>query len=257
MVNRHLLAGLFVSALIHTFLFFSFAKINLSPRLKEEKKYVKLSLNFVKLKKEVKKKKVLKTTKKKVKKVVKKKMEKIKQKKKRYAKRSRKVIKRKVLKKTERKIVRRKVERNIKPSGEKKVKGEIAVKPSVKEKTQEVKEVKNKDADLSEKVAYAKKEIRINEEKEFLEENLSLIRNLVLENLTYPYIARRMGWEGTVVISFFLSEKGCDEVKVERSSGFEVLDNEAKNTVEKLCGKFPKPKTRVLVKLPVKFILKD
>lgn len=44
----------------------------------------------------------------------------------------------------------------------------------------------------------------------------------------YPAIAKRRGWEGTVVLRFDLDEYGIPhELRVERSSGFDVLDHAA------------------------------
>lgn len=49
----------------------------------------------------------------------------------------------------------------------------------------------------------------------------------------YPMVARRMGWEGRVILSVeVLAEGSCGAVVVYRSSGHEVLDNAAMNTVK-------------------------
>jgi protein TonB len=48
----------------------------------------------------------------------------------------------------------------------------------------------------------------------------------------YPYIARKRGWEGTVEIEAVITPKGdAQVVRVYRSSGFAVLDEEALKTV--------------------------
>lgn len=50
----------------------------------------------------------------------------------------------------------------------------------------------------------------------------------------YPAIARRRGWEGTVLLKVQLSAEGASEhVAVERSSGHEILDEAAVDMVKK------------------------
>lgn len=49
----------------------------------------------------------------------------------------------------------------------------------------------------------------------------------------YPMVARRMGWEGKVILNVeVLAEGACGAVNVFRSSGREVLDNAAMATVK-------------------------
>jgi len=49
----------------------------------------------------------------------------------------------------------------------------------------------------------------------------------------YPMVARRMGWQGTVILNVeVLAEGACGALSVFRSSGHEVLDNAAINTVK-------------------------
>lgn len=50
---------------------------------------------------------------------------------------------------------------------------------------------------------------------------------------TYPMVARRMGWEGKVILNVeVLAEGACGAVNVFRSSGREVLDNSAMTIVK-------------------------
>ncbi len=50
---------------------------------------------------------------------------------------------------------------------------------------------------------------------------------------TYPMVARRMGWQGRVILNVeVLAEGTCGALSVLRSSGHEVLDNAAINTVK-------------------------
>ena len=88
------------------------------------------------------------------------------------------------------------------------------------------------------------------------EAQFSIISKLVREHLEYPYLARRMGWEGEVLLFFRLTPTGeVEEIKVLKSSGFEVLDKSAVNAVKRASKHFPRPKQIVLIKLPIQFKL--
>ena len=83
-----------------------------------------------------------------------------------------------------------------------------------------------------------------------------IISKLVREHIEYPYLARRMGWEGEVLLFFRLTPTGeVEEIKVLKSSGFEVLDKSAVNAVKRASKHFPRPKQIVLIKLPIQFKL--
>ncbi len=88
------------------------------------------------------------------------------------------------------------------------------------------------------------------------EAQFSIISKLVREHLEYPYLARRMNWEGEVLLFFKLNPAGeVEEIKVLKSSGFEVLDKHAVNAVKRASKHFPRPKHMVLIKLPIQFKL--
>jgi len=88
------------------------------------------------------------------------------------------------------------------------------------------------------------------------EAQFSTISKLVREHLEYPYLARRMGWEGEVLLFFRLNPTGeVEEIKVLKSSGFEVLDKSAVNALKRASKHFPRPKQIVLIKLPIQFKL--
>ena len=92
--------------------------------------------------------------------------------------------------------------------------------------------------------------------EELSKTQLSVISRLIREHLEYPYLARRMGWEGEVLLGFRLSLSGeVEDLKVLKSSGFEVLDQSALKAVKRASKHFPRPKHTVLVKLPVRFKL--
>jgi protein TonB len=64
-----------------------------------------------------------------------------------------------------------------------------------------------------------------------------------------------MGWEGMVTLSFTVLENGSiDDVKVVNSSGFPILDENARNTIAKTNLKRKVP-VRLYVLLPVEYRL--
>ncbi len=90
----------------------------------------------------------------------------------------------------------------------------------------------------------------------FLKEKLSVISAIVQRNISYPPLARKMGWEGKVVVCFVLLPDGrLENLHILESSGYEVLDRNALEAVRKSAHLFPKPPIEVLVKLPVNYRL--
>jgi protein TonB len=97
---------------------------------------------------------------------------------------------------------------------------------------------------------------RVSLEESFLRERLSVISNIVQRHINYPPIARRMGWEGKVLVSFVLEPNGdIRDLKVLKSCGYEVLDKEALDAIRRSYRDFPKPPVSVVVKLPINFRL--
>lgn len=53
--------------------------------------------------------------------------------------------------------------------------------------------------------------------------------------LVYPPLARQRGWEGTVLLGLRVESDGhLDKIRIERSSGYAVLDHSALNSVNRL-----------------------
>lgn len=78
---------------------------------------------------------------------------------------------------------------------------------------------------------------------------------------SYPMAARRMGWEGRVVLNVeVLAEGSCGDVNVFQSSGHEVLDNAALRTVKGWhfvpASRAGRPVTQWF-KVPIQFSLKE
>jgi protein TonB len=78
---------------------------------------------------------------------------------------------------------------------------------------------------------------------------------------SYPMAARRMGWEGRVVLNVeVLAEGACGDVNVFQSSGHDVLDNAALRTVRGWrfvpASRLGRPITQWF-KVPIQFSLKE
>jgi len=87
------------------------------------------------------------------------------------------------------------------------------------------------------------------------ERSFAFIRENIMRNITYPERARRMGWEGKVLLSFVVLENGkVQELKVLNSSGFRALDENAKEAVTKTTFSQKIP-YRMVVVLPVEYRL--
>jgi len=105
-------------------------------------------------------------------------------------------------------------------------------------------------------VKRAKPVPRVSPREIYVKEQFSYIKNSIQQTINYPRLARRMGWEGKVIISFIISEDGLiEKVKVVESSGYIALDKNALETVEKSTP-FPKPPTRAELIIPVIYRLR-
>ena len=91
--------------------------------------------------------------------------------------------------------------------------------------------------------------------KKYLSEHFAYIKDIIQKNITYPQIARRMGWQGKVIIAFIILENGiASDIKIAQGSGYEVLDANVIKTVKKV-NPFPKPPVEAKVKIPITYRL--
>lgn len=91
--------------------------------------------------------------------------------------------------------------------------------------------------------------------EKYLEANYSYIRDTIARNTSYPKLARKMGWEGNILISFTIStDGGVEDIRIIKSCGFNALDKNAIKTI-RLCAPFPKPIARAEVTLPITYRL--
>jgi len=87
--------------------------------------------------------------------------------------------------------------------------------------------------------------------KKYLVEHFAYIKDIIQKNIIYPQIARRMGWQGKVIIDFIILENGkAYQISISQSSGFEVLDDNVIKTV-KAVAPFPRPPVSAELRVPI------
>jgi periplasmic protein TonB len=92
-------------------------------------------------------------------------------------------------------------------------------------------------------------------QNKYLREHFSYIRDKILRNIHYPSLARRMGWQGRVLLSFIVNLDGTiKEAKIVQGSGFDVLDKNAVDTVRDTAP-FPKPPSEAKLVIPITYRL--
>jgi protein TonB len=89
----------------------------------------------------------------------------------------------------------------------------------------------------------------------YLKENFSYIRDLIQRRVVYPVIARRMGWQGRVKVSFIIFADGfAKDVNIIQTSGIEILDRSAIKAVKE-ASPFPKPPCEAQIIIPLVYRL--
>jgi len=87
----------------------------------------------------------------------------------------------------------------------------------------------------------------------YLKENFAYIRDLIQKNAAYPKLARQMGWEGRVTVSFLISSNGnTKNIRIKQSSGIEILDQSSIEAVKK-ASPFPKPPAEAQIIIPISY----
>jgi protein TonB len=86
---------------------------------------------------------------------------------------------------------------------------------------------------------------------EYLRKNFSYIRDMIQKKIIYPALARRMGWEGKVTVSFIVVSDGrVRNIEVKEGSGRDILDKSAVETI-RIASPFPAPPTEAQIIIPI------
>lgn len=84
-------------------------------------------------------------------------------------------------------------------------------------------------------------------------DTLNIIRNSIEKSKAYPPLARRRGIEGKVFLRFRIRPDGkVDEIRIIKSSGFDILDKTAIETIKRSA---PLPYVSGWIELPLVFRL--
>lgn len=94
-------------------------------------------------------------------------------------------------------------------------------------------------------------------EDEYLENHLGAVRDVLMKYRKYPTLAIRMKQEGVVKVSFRLKSNGeVEDIRIVSGSGYEILDENARELIEKTAQYFPKPPKNVRITVPLSYGLK-
>jgi protein TonB len=89
----------------------------------------------------------------------------------------------------------------------------------------------------------------------YLRANFAYIRDMIQKKVVYPSIARKMGWEGKVTVSFVIFSDGLTKnLRITKTSSIEVLDKSAIEAV-KDASPFPKPPAEAQIIIPIVYKL--
>ena len=87
----------------------------------------------------------------------------------------------------------------------------------------------------------------------YLKEHFEYIRDRITKSISYPPMARKMGWCGHVKIAFVVCEDGgVNNVRVVDSSGFSLLDRNAVDTVKNVAP-FPRPPVKAEIRMVITY----
>ena len=227
---RRYFSSFLIASLVYSFFGFTifyFYK-NSKVEIEEKKSIQKISLNHIELKEEPKKEDVEKLV---DEKIIQNSIEEIKE------------IKKAIEKPTEKKVEKPK-EKVVKKETPKKQEEKTAQKEVVEKVLEKVVQNQPKSEIVENKVV--QKDIQ----KEYIDNNLALIRTLINENINYPAKARKLSIEGIVVVKFKISENGSVE-DIVVLEGHRFLQNATIEAIEEASKKFPKTNKSIEIQIPI------
>lgn len=91
--------------------------------------------------------------------------------------------------------------------------------------------------------------------QDYVNMHFNYLRERIRKNLCYPKIARKMGWDGKVLVAFTILKNGhVDNLEIRKSCGINLLDHSAMETVRMACP-FPKPPAVSKIVIPIVYNL--
>jgi periplasmic protein TonB len=145
-------------------------------------------------------------------------------------------IKKEIVKKQE-KIIPEEVVKPVDTKPKKMVEKTIEKKESKKNELQKIKSSKNY-------------------RQTYMKNNLSYIIRAIKKYKKYPYNAKKRGIEGKCILSCLYTKKGVVEnIKVKKSSGFEILDSNSIEILKLASREFKVPKQTIELHIPFNYYL--
>jgi len=87
-------------------------------------------------------------------------------------------------------------------------------------------------------------------------EHFAYIKHIIEQNISYPQREKRMGWTVRVVVSFDVLKNGhVQDIRIVKSSGYELLDSNLVETIRKV-EPFPRPPVSVILNMPITYELR-
>ncbi|MDF1875530.1 TonB family protein [Sulfurimonas sp. SAG-AH-194-I05] len=93
-------------------------------------------------------------------------------------------------------------------------------------------------------------------QKDYLNEHVQAITQLLKENLYYPRVARKRGVVGEVLIRFTLATDATVHSITVVSSEHKILSRAAIQTIENVAQDFPQPQEELILTLPIEYRLR-
>lgn len=94
-------------------------------------------------------------------------------------------------------------------------------------------------------------------QENYEEDNLGRIRSILADRLKYPKNALRLKQQGEAIVTFTLApSREVSQITITQSSGFDLLDDAARNLIESSASEFPKPSKSVRISVPISYKLR-
>ncbi|GAA8100099.1 energy transducer TonB [Helicobacter pylori] len=93
-------------------------------------------------------------------------------------------------------------------------------------------------------------------EKDFIRNNLRDIGRITQKYLEYPQVAAYLGQDGTNAVEFYLHPNGdISDLKIIIGSEYKMLDDNTLKTIQIAYKDYPRPKTKTLIRIRVRYYL--
>lgn len=100
--------------------------------------------------------------------------------------------------------------------------------------------------------------VPLNTEQQYLDDHLSAIRDILIRYRKYPNRALLLKQEGQAKISFRLNGNGeVDDIRILETTGYEILDDDARALIQKTARYFPKPPKPIRITVPLNYKIRS